>query len=102
MELPEHLHARANELLTMEQEGADRRRDWVVVLGLKPTLDGNMWCFLWGDDLQSGVAGFGDTVYAAMMDFDRAMYRNANAHADLSAASADKVRRVVGKSGGEQ
>ena len=79
MQLPEHLHARANELLTMEQEGADRRRDWVVVLGLKPVLDGNMWRFLWGDDLQSGVAGFGETVYAAMMDFDRAMYRKANA-----------------------
>lgn len=92
MELPEHLHARANELLTMEQEGADRRRDWVVVLGLKPVLDGNMWCFLWGDDLQSGVAGFGDTVYAAMMDFDKAMYRKANSIIETTSATKEEGR----------
>jgi hypothetical protein len=32
--------------------------------------DGNMWCALYGDDLQSGVAGFGETAEAAMRDFD--------------------------------
>lgn len=34
-------------------------------------LDGNQWCALYGDNLQDGVAGFGDTPAAAMADFDR-------------------------------
>jgi hypothetical protein len=28
--------------------------------------DGNQWCALWGDDIQSGVAGFGDTPALAL------------------------------------
>jgi hypothetical protein len=40
----------------------------------KPSLfaDGTQWCALYGDDLQSGVAGFGDTPAAAMSAFDAA------------------------------
>ena len=39
---------------------------------LKPTLsaDGNMWCFLYGDNLQDGVAGFGETPAKAAVQFD--------------------------------
>ena len=39
----------------------------------KPTLypDGDMWCALYGEDLQSGCAGFGETPAKAMYDFDR-------------------------------
>ena len=39
----------------------------------KPTLslDGNQYCALLGDDLMSGVAGFGDTAAAAFDDFDK-------------------------------
>lgn len=38
----------------------------------KPRLypDGNMWCALLGDDLQSGVAGFGETPAKAFENFD--------------------------------
>jgi len=32
--------------------------------------DGNQWCALYGDNLQAGVAGFGDTPAKAMSDFD--------------------------------
>lgn len=35
------------------------------------SIDGNQYCFLLGSDLQSGVAGFGDTPQAAAWDFDR-------------------------------
>lgn len=35
------------------------------------SLDGNQWCALFGDDLQSGVAGFGDSPAEAMWDFDK-------------------------------
>ena len=39
----------------------------------KPKLsrDGNQWCALLGDDLQSGICGFGDSPADAMWDFDR-------------------------------
>ena len=35
------------------------------------SIDGDQWCALYGDDLQSGVAGFGDSPTEAMWDFDR-------------------------------
>lgn len=40
----------------------------------KPRLfrDGNQWCALYGESLQDGVAGFGDSPYEAMTAFDRA------------------------------
>ena len=40
----------------------------------KPVLsrDGDHWCALFGDDIQSGVAGFGKSPALAMRDFDRA------------------------------
>ncbi len=40
---------------------------------MRPALscDGSKWCALYGDNLQEGVAGFGDTPEQAMYDFDR-------------------------------
>ena len=35
------------------------------------SIDGNQWCALYGDNLQDGVAGFGDSPADAMWDFDR-------------------------------
>lgn len=35
-------------------------------------LDGNMYCALYGDDIMSGCAGFGETAAAAMAAFDAA------------------------------
>jgi hypothetical protein len=35
-------------------------------------VDGNQWCALYGDNLQDGVAGFGDSPADAMWDFDQA------------------------------
>lgn len=37
----------------------------------KLSIDGNMWCALYGDNLQDGVAGFGASPREAMWDFDR-------------------------------
>lgn len=44
---------------------------------LKPSvsIDGNKWCVLYGDNLQDGVAGFGDTPYLAMLDFNKAWHK---------------------------
>ena len=40
---------------------------------LKPaiSIDGNQWFALYGDNLQDGVAGFGDSPEKAMADFDK-------------------------------
>lgn len=35
------------------------------------SIDGDKWCALYGDDLQSGCAGFGDSIAEAMADFDK-------------------------------
>lgn len=42
----------------------------------RPTvsLDGNMYCALYGEDLMAGVAGFGETMEDAMRDFDKNWY----------------------------
>lgn len=44
---------------------------------LRPSvsIDGNKWCVLYGEDLQNGVAGFGDSPYLAMLDFNLAWHR---------------------------
>lgn len=36
------------------------------------SIDGNKWCALYGDNLQDGVAGFGDSPELAMMAFNKA------------------------------
>ena len=41
----------------------------IHALGLKPFKDGNQWCFLFGNNLQEGIAGFGDTIELAAIDF---------------------------------
>jgi len=41
-----------------------------VMLGLVPKPDGNQWCALYGENIQDGVAGFGDSPNAAMQAFD--------------------------------
>ena len=47
----------------------DRRRPCVL---FRPALfiDGDQWCALYGDDIQMGVTGFGDSPALAMWDFD--------------------------------
>ena len=42
-----------------------------VLFKPKLTLDGDQWCALYGENLQEGVAGFGDSPANAMCDFDR-------------------------------
>ena len=44
----------------------------------KPSLsiDGNQWCALFGEDIQTGVAGFGDSPAKAMDDFDKHWFKD--------------------------
>jgi hypothetical protein len=41
-----------------------------VMFRPKVYIDGDQWCALYGDNLQDGVAGFGDTPDKAMRNFD--------------------------------
>ena len=40
---------------------------------LKPKLykDGDKWCVLYGDDIQEGICGFGETPYEAIIDWNK-------------------------------
>ncbi len=41
----------------------------IAALGVKPIKDGNQWCFLYGENLQEGICGFGDTIQDAAYNF---------------------------------
>lgn len=45
---------------------------------LKPKLtkDRNQWCVLYGEDLQTGIAGFGDTPYLAILDWNKEWHKS--------------------------
>lgn len=54
----------------MQEAASEQMRPSVL---MRPTLsiDGNKWCALYGDNIQDGVAGFGDSPNLAMYDFDK-------------------------------
>ncbi len=41
----------------------------IQALGIKPFRDGGRWSFLYGDNIQGMVCGFGDTIDRAAWDF---------------------------------
>lgn len=43
--------------------------DCINALGIKPFKDGNQWCFLYGNNIQDGITGFGDTIHQAAENF---------------------------------
>ncbi len=43
-----------------------------VIYAPRLSIDGNQWCALYGENLQDGVAGFGDSPNEAMLAFDKA------------------------------
>lgn len=45
------------------------------LLKSKVGIDGNQHYVLYGEDLQSGIAGFGDTLYLAILDFNKAFHK---------------------------
>lgn len=40
----------------------------------KLSIDGDQWCWLYGENLQDGIAGFGKSPYLAALDFNRNFY----------------------------
>lgn len=47
----------------------------VAMLKPKIGIDGNMWFVLYGDNLHDGVAGFGETPYKAILDFNKSFHQ---------------------------
>lgn len=47
------------------------------ILKPKISIDGNRYCILYGEDLQSGICGFGDTLMLAIYDFNKSFYKKA-------------------------
>ena len=66
-------HARAMLQQEISNVGQELVRPSVL---FRPTLtaDGGKWCALYGTDLMSGIAGFGDTPDEAMREFDKAWW----------------------------
>lgn len=55
----------------------DIQVDYSLISMLKPIVkkDGDQWCVLYGDNLQDGVAGFGDTPHKAVLAFNQAWHQ---------------------------
>lgn len=60
----------------------ERLESFAIAYRLIPFRDGNQWCVLLGEDLQVGIAGFGDSPALAIQDLDRAMYARIPATTD--------------------
>ena len=60
----------AAQLQRIECRAAEQQVRPSVLYRPSLSIDGNKWCALYGKDLQSGVAGFGDSPEKAMQDFD--------------------------------
>ncbi len=74
-----------------------------VVWKPKLFIDGNQWCALFGENLQDGVAGFGDSPANAMWDFDNAWsmkLTTSNAGGNATERSEGRVDHNVVQHGG--
>ena len=66
-----------NTAITNNQIAAENQAiNLIVKLKLIPCKDGNQWCFLYGDDIQCGVAGVGNSVNDAAIDFSKSWHKD--------------------------
>ena len=72
-------HAADVSKMAWQEAAYEQMRPSVV---FKPALsrDGDMWCALFGDNLQEGVAGFGESPAKAMWAFDTAWLAASGSH----------------------
>ena len=66
-----------NEASSINSQTVQEQSEFNLFTMLKPSLqiDGNQWCVLYGEDLQVGIAGFGDSPHLAIMDFNGQWYK---------------------------
>lgn len=65
-----------NRLDNMRQEIEAEKADYNLFSLLKPKIfiDGDRWCVLYGEDIQSGICGFGKSPYLAIKDWSSNCY----------------------------
>lgn len=63
------------ELLSMQIDYEQERLRPSMRLRPSLSIDGNKWCALYGENLQDGVAGFGNSPAEAYEAFDRAWFK---------------------------
>lgn len=71
-QLQGHLHHNATMQHQSAMNAAVEAEEYNLVALLNPRIfiDGNQWCVLYGENIQDGVCGFGDTPYKAVLDFN--------------------------------
>lgn len=57
------------------EEAAQSMDTPAVLYRPRISIDGNKWCALYGDNVQDGVAGFGDSPHEAMHAFNIAWFQ---------------------------
>lgn len=64
------------EAATVRSQTAQEKQEFNLFAMLRPTIkrDGNQWCVLYGENLQEGIAGFGNSPHLAIMDFNAQWY----------------------------
>jgi hypothetical protein len=70
MNVPEHMQGQVWELLQAKCQTEELRQAPHVLMRPRLSIDGNMWCALYGENVQDGVAGFGGSPEEACADFD--------------------------------
>jgi hypothetical protein len=53
----------------------NRKTKTLYVTKNKTFIDGDQWCALFGENIQTGLAGFGKSPELAMLDFDVNYYK---------------------------
>lgn len=84
-----HIDAIDAETACINSTAAYRKSLWATVLGLVPFRDGNMWCVLYGPNIQEGMCGFGHTPDEAIIAFEMDMCEK-----KLIKPTSDKVSAI--------
>lgn len=60
------------------------KQDMALAESLKPQffIDGDKWCCLYGENIQDGVAGFGDSPHEAVIDWNNQFKTKLKPHAE--------------------
>lgn len=68
------------EAASIRSQIAQDAQDFNIFSLLKPSIkiDGNKWYVLYGENLQDGVAGFGDSPYQAVLDWNKQWHKKLN------------------------
>ena len=69
-ELATRAHEAKLQAFYMAEDVERERARPFMLLRPKMLVDGNQWCALYGENLQEGVAGFGETPAKAALQFD--------------------------------